>query len=33
MGYLVIFCDIGELSHTQAYFYRTAAGAEIDQVL
>ena len=33
LGYLVIFCSTGELPHTHAYFYRTAAGAEIDLVL
>ena len=33
VGYLAIFCSIGELPHTQAYFYRTATGAEIDLVL
>ncbi len=33
VGYLAIFCSIGELPHTQAYLYRTAAGAEIDLVL
>ena len=33
MGYLVIFCSTWELTHTQADFYRTAAGAGIDLVL
>ena len=33
VGYLAIFCSIGELPHTQAYLYRTAAGAEIELVL
>jgi len=33
VGYLAIFYSTGELPHTQAYFYRTAAGAEIDLVL
>ena len=33
VGYLAIFCSTGELPHTQAYFCRTTAGAEIDLVL
>jgi hypothetical protein len=33
IGYLVIFCSTGELPHTEAYFYRRAAGTEIDLVL